>query len=192
MWRPCPRGQEPALSEHQQVAEAADAVRGSLDLIVQRRPATRQSRCRSRSIVDRRGGLVDGIPRAGPARSHRVCHRFEHRDVGGERVVARWNCERLSHDRPVRTCSAARLARRRPSSRVVQRRPPRHKRSGRGQRSNEFPRPLAIRPRTSDQPQTRTAKCRRMARRPPFDRFSTLSPVIHTGDGLLQRARPRC
>src|SRR6516162_6346816 len=83
------------LAEHQQIAEAADAVAQRLDLIVHVIRRARETGAALDQLIDCRCSLIDRIAVAVPDKAAAPAARLEHSDIGSERVVARWVGERL-------------------------------------------------------------------------------------------------
>src|SRR5258708_35406827 len=81
------------------MAEAADAVVERLDLIVYVVRSAGKAGAALDQLLDRRGGLFNRIAVPIPDEAAAFAARFEHRDVGGKRIVARRVSERLGDDR---------------------------------------------------------------------------------------------
>src|SRR5205085_4376347 len=79
--------------------EAADNVAERLDLIVYVVRCAGKAGAALDQLLNRRGGLFDRIAVPIPDEAAALAARFEHRDVGGERVVAGRVGERFSHNR---------------------------------------------------------------------------------------------
>src|ERR1700680_2063015 len=80
------------------MAEAADAVAEGFDLIVTVVRCAGETGAALDQLLDRRGGLFDRIAVPIPDEAATLAARFEHRDVGGKRVVAGRVGERLGPD----------------------------------------------------------------------------------------------
>src|ERR1700732_5075136 len=98
--------EEAALAEHQGIAEAADTVAERLDLVVHVIRRTGEAGTALEQLLERRGPLVDRVAVAVPNKAAALSAGFEHRDIGGERVVARRGCGCLGHDHQSRNIVA--------------------------------------------------------------------------------------
>src|ERR1700756_3004257 len=80
------------------MAEAADTVAKRLDLRVNIIRCSGKTGAALDQLLDRRGGLFDRVAMPVPDEAAALAARFQHRDVGGKRVVAGRISERLGND----------------------------------------------------------------------------------------------
>src|SRR6516225_11770746 len=81
------------------MAEAADAVTERLDLAVNVIRRAGKAGAALDQLLDRSGCLFDWVAMPVPDKAAAPATRFQHRNIGGKRVVAGRVGERLSHNR---------------------------------------------------------------------------------------------